>query len=184
MPARRGQRQDYFSVFFARAVSYTARVCTYLPLWAAGAFAAVVFFAIWLAVWNIARKWSGVSFTPNGISFDPRHGHYMKTAEVLVTLASASLIFIPTLRVSAHPALYSFALVLLGACVAFCVLFMVALTYFYENFLYNASTYKAWRYGLVNALGFTALICFATAYTALAFAIASAVLSGSSPAKP
>jgi hypothetical protein len=157
-------------------------VCTYLPLWAAGAFATFVFFAIWLAVWNIARKWPGVTFTPNGISFDPRHGHYMKTAEVVVTLASASLIFIPKLRVSAHPGSYSFALVLLGACVAFCVFFMVFLTYFYENFLYNANTYKAWKYGLVNALGFTALTCFATAYMTLAVAIASAVLSGSNPA--
>ena len=153
-------------------------MCTYLPLWAAGAFAAVVFFAIWFGVWNDARKWPSVTFTPNGISFDERHGHYMKTAEVVVTLASASLVFIPTLRISAHPGWYSFALILLGACVALCVLFMVFLTYFYENFLYVASTYKAWKYALINALGFTALVCFATAYTALAIAIAGAALSG------
>jgi hypothetical protein len=38
-----------------------------------------------------------VSESPAGevVELDPRHGHYMKLGEVLIALASASLVFIP-----------------------------------------------------------------------------------------
>jgi hypothetical protein len=156
-----------------------AAMCPTLPIWLAALTAAVIFFVIWLTVWIRALGWSGPpTFTPNGIDFDPRHGHYMKTAEVVVALASASLLFIPKLRVDTHLRSYSFTMVLLGASVLFCVLFMAGLTYFYENFLYRNDSYSAWKYGLVNALGFSGLLCFAIAYVVLAVAMAKATLAG------
>jgi len=156
-----------------------AAMCPTLPIWFAALTAAVIFFVIWLIVWIRALNWNGsATFTPNGIDFDPRHGHYMKTAEVVVALASASLLFVPRLRVDTHPRAYSFAMVLLGASVLFCVIFMAALTYFYENFLYRNDSYSAWKYGLVNALGSSGLLCFAIAYVFLAVAMAKATLVG------
>ena len=45
---------------------------------------------------------------------------------------------------------------------------MALLTYFYETFLYDKSSYTPWKYGLINALGFGGLLCFAVAYIVLA----------------
>ena len=109
-----------------------------------------------------------VTFTPNGTPFEPRHDRYQKVAEVITTLASASLVFIPGSKLATYPHLSSFALLLLGFSVLYCILFMALLAFFYEKFLYDNSSYKPWKYGLINALGFGGLLCFAVAYVVLA----------------
>ncbi len=53
------------------------------------------------------------------VSFDPRHGHYLKCAEVLITLASASLVFIPTLHTSSQLPKLALSMVLLGFTVVY-----------------------------------------------------------------
>jgi hypothetical protein len=145
-------------------------------------FGFLVLAVIWILVgWNArvaCRKpgWT-ISFTPNGVSFEPRHDRYQKVAEVITTLSSASLVFIPGSKLAAHPHLSSFALVLLGFSVLYCVLFMALLTFFYEKFLYDQYSYRPWKYGLVNALGFGGLLCFAIAYAALAIGAGLAATS-------
>lgn len=109
-----------------------------------------------------------VTFTPNGVPFEPRHDRYQKVAEVITTLASASLVFIPGSKLTTHPHLSSFALLLLGFSVLYSVLFMALLAVFYEKFLYDNRSYTAWKYGLINALGFGSLFSFGAAYAALA----------------
>jgi hypothetical protein len=113
------------------------------------------------------------------VSFDPRHGHYMKCAEVLITLAAASLVFIPTLHVSALLPKLSFSIVLLGFTVVYGLAFMALLTYFYEMFLFNPASFTAFRSSLVFTLGFSAFVCFAFAYLFLSIIAAIAIGNGS-----
>ena len=113
------------------------------------------------------------------VSFDPRHGHYMKCAEVLITLASASLVFIPTLHVSSLIPRLALPLVLLGFTVVYGLLFMALLTYFYEMFLFDPASFTALRSSTIFTLGFSAFLCFALAYLILAIVVGSAVGNGS-----
>jgi len=110
------------------------------------------------------------------VSFEPRHERYTKIAEVVTTLASASLIFIPNSRLNVYPRSCAFVLVLLGFSVLYCVGFMAMLTYYYEGFLYERNSYSPSRYGVVHALGFGGLICFALAYIWLAARVAWGVI--------
>lgn len=111
--------------------------------------------------------------TPETIGFEHRLDSYLKTAEIIITLASASLVFAPkVLNLPEHP-WFPFTVVMLGLSVGFGVAFMVALTYFYEGSLYNPESYTATKSGLVNALGFAALLSFGIAYIALAIQLAT-----------
>jgi hypothetical protein len=133
---------------------------------------------IWILVARRAAKlclqpnWV-VTFTPHGKTFEPRHERYQKVAEVVTTLASASLVFIPGSKLATCPHLSSFALLMLGFSVLYSVLFMALLAFFYETFLYDNSSYTPWKYGLINALGFGGLLCFAAAYVALAVGVST-----------
>jgi hypothetical protein len=102
------------------------------------------------------------------VPFEPRHDRYQKVAEVLTTLASASIVFVPGSKLAAYPHLSSFALVFFGLTVLYSVLFMALLAFFHEKFLYDNRSYTPWKYGLVNALGFGGLLCFGIAYGVLA----------------
>jgi hypothetical protein len=141
----------------------------------------LIFAVVWAGVvYSIKPGWT-VSFTPNEMPFEPRHDRYQKVAEVVTTLASASLVFIPGSKLATYPHLSSFALVLLGLTVLYSVLFMALLAVFYEKFLYDNSTYKPWKYGLINALGFGGLFCFGLAYVTLAIGAGFAAIYRTSP---
>jgi hypothetical protein len=102
------------------------------------------------------KVWHGLpaTFTPpdslgKPVPFEHRHERYINVAEVMVTLASASLVFVPSSRLSFYSHACAFALILLGLCVLYSVGFMAFLTYFYERFLYDDQTYRPWKYGLL-----------------------------------
>jgi hypothetical protein len=144
-----------------------------------------VFGAVWFNVTkntnNIFGKGTAMTFTPDDgkggtVPFDLRHERYMKIAEVVTTLASASVIFVPSSRLSAYPHSCAFTIILLGFSVFYCIGFMVALTYFYEEFLYFKSSYSALKYGVVHAPGLGGLFCFAFAYIALAMRVGWALM--------
>ena len=116
---------------------------------------------------------------PEEVSFDPRHGHYLKCSEVLITLASASLVFIPTLHVSSILPKLAFSIVLLGFTVVYALLFMALLTYFYEMFLFDPASFTAFRSSLIFTLGFSAFLCFALAYLVLSIITGIAIANGS-----
>jgi hypothetical protein len=96
----------------------------------------------------------------------------------MVTLPSASLVFVPSSRLSLYSHACAFALILLGLCVLYSIGFMALLTYFHERFLYDDQTYRPWKYGLLHGLGFGALYCFAFAYIVLAGGVANALING------
>ncbi|MHB8301404.1 MAG: hypothetical protein ACYDC6_01010 [Acidobacteriaceae bacterium] len=160
----------------------------------------IVFFLVFFAVeFYIERKASYVTLTPfkmrrdmatgeilqldQEVDFDPRHGHYLKCAEVLIALASASLAFIPlhsTLlaKGALSEELLAISMVLLGLTVVYALLFMALLTYFYEMFLFNPANFTASRSSLIFALGFSAFACFAMAYLGLAVVTAKTFSKG------
>lgn len=112
------------------------------------------------------------------VDFDPRHGHYMKLGEMLITLASASLVFIPSLHFSLILPRLGFPMVLLGFTVVYALGFMAELTYFYEMFLFDPQTFTAFRSSLIFTLGFGAFACFALAYITLAIIVGNAIANG------
>src|SRR6185437_16063755 len=112
------------------------------------------------------------------VEFDARHGHYLRIAEVIITLSAASIAFIPQLHVPAHSPLFAYCLVLLGESVLLSVVFMFLLTYFYEESLYAPATYSINRASWVNGVGFGGLICFGIAYLLLACQVGWAVADG------
>jgi hypothetical protein len=112
------------------------------------------------------------------VDFDPRHGHYMKCGEVLITLASASLVFIPNLHFTAAVPWLGLPLVLLGFTVVYALSFMGLMTYFYEMFLFDPNNFTIFRSTLIFSLGFGALTCFALAYFALSMIVGTAISRG------
>jgi hypothetical protein len=111
--------------------------------------------------------------------FDPRLEHYLKVAEIIVGLASASLVFVPTMHSkNINPFWFAFALVLLSFTVFFGLFFMATMTYFYEMFLFKPSSYGAGRSSLMFSLGFSGFACFAAAYFVIGVQIAVAYMNG------
>jgi hypothetical protein len=115
---------------------------------------------------------------PGEVDFDPRHGHYMKLGEILVTLASASLVFIPTPLSTSHLPALGFCMMILGMTVVYSLGFMAAITYFYEMFLFDPASFTALKSCLMFSLGFGTLFCFAVAYLVLAFDVGIALVNG------
>lgn len=115
---------------------------------------------------------------PEVHEFDPRLEHYLKVAEIIIGLASASLVFIPTLHAKSINCWFAFALVLLGFTVFFGLSFMATMTYFYEMFLFEPASYSAGRSSLMFSVGFSGYGCFALAYFVIAIQIALAYTSG------
>jgi len=113
------------------------------------------------------------------VDFDPRHGHYLKCGEVVVTLASASLVFIPSMHFSSGLPFIGFPMVLLGFTVVYAVGFMGILTYFYEMFLFDQNSLTVFRSSVIFCLGFGALTCFLVAYFALSLIVGTALSNGS-----
>jgi hypothetical protein len=110
------------------------------------------------------------------VDFVPRMQQYTKTAEMVITLASASNVFIPG-HVSRNPAT-DLPLVLLGFAVVWGVCFIAWMSYCYEQALYDIGSFQAQEYSTMFALGFGALDCFAVAYLVLALVIAHALAYG------
>ena len=103
----------------------------------------------------------------------------MKCAEIVITLSSASLIFIPSLHSASALSHLAFSLVLLGFTVVYGLGFIAAMSYFHEMFLFNPDSFTAFRSSLMFTLGFGGLACFGLAYIVFAIVIAKATGQGS-----
>jgi hypothetical protein len=110
------------------------------------------------------------------VDFIPRMQQYTKTAEIMITLASASIIFIPS-HLSKQPA-FAFSMILLGFAVVWGVCFIAWMSYCYEQALYDPTNFNARESSTMFAMGFGALTCFAVAYLVLALVIGHAIANG------
>jgi hypothetical protein len=104
------------------------------------------------------------------VDFAPRMQQYTKVAEIMITLSSASLVFIPS-HLTRSPSL-AFPLMLLGFAVLWGVCFIAWMSYCYETALYSPHNFGAKSSSTTFGLGFGALFCFAIAYLVLAIIVA------------
>jgi hypothetical protein len=112
------------------------------------------------------------------VDFVPRMQQYTKTAEIMITLSSATIVFVPS-HVVGQPML-AFSVILLGFAVLWGVLFISWMSYCYEQDLYDPKNFGALNSSTMFGLGFGALACFATAYLTLAVVVARAIADGQS----
>jgi len=137
----------------------------------------LVFASAWIVAY-VRTPYDSITFEPRGPgSFEPRLANYTRAAETLIGLASASVVLLAgssVLRSGGRlPWFYASPLVLLGICVVYCVGFIGLLIFYYESFLHFPNSYTRFRYSLIQALGFAALICFSLAYLWLAFTLSN-----------
>ncbi len=153
----------------------------HLPPGTSGAVVAIaVGFVVWVITLNTIGSNSSYTFEHGNQpqSFEPRLAGYMKSIETLIGLATGSIVLLAgssVLRSGGRlPWVYASPMVLMGFSVIYGLFFMGLLNFFYECFLHNRSSYLAWRYRLVNVVGFSALFTFAIGYVWLAVAVANA----------
>jgi hypothetical protein len=110
------------------------------------------------------------------VDFVPRMQQYTKTAEIAITVASASIVFAPSHLSKLRP--LAFSLTLLGFTILWGFGFVAWMSYCYEQALYKPENFTARKSSTMFGLGFGALACFAGGYLALAIAIAHAIAIG------
>lgn len=108
-------------------------------------------------------------------AFDPFLARYLRAAEFVIGLATGSIVLLVGSSAlhgnGGHlPWFYASPLLLLGICVLYGVFFMVWLIYGYEMYQHANPHTKA-KYALSEALGFSALLCFALGYIWLIIAV-------------
>jgi hypothetical protein len=94
-------------------------------------------------------------------TFEPYLKKYIGVVKLLVTVAAASIAFGP----SQAPADTTFIpKVVLAFAVLYGVVFGALLLFFYEQYAQNVRSYRPLRYALIQALGFSCLVCFIAGY--------------------
>lgn len=136
---------------------------------------------IFLLIWIIAH-WR----TPEGSYHFDAHGQkgsfekllslYLRVAEVIVGLASGSIVLLvgsSAFRTSGRlPWVFASPLFILAFCVLYGILFMLFEILNYEGYRHQgAQSYTRFRYARNQALGISTLLCFVIGYFALVWMI-------------
>jgi hypothetical protein len=90
-------------------------------------------------------------------TFLPLLKMYISVSKILITVAAASITFAGIQ--SERPGIYQ-AKLFLAFSIVYGVTFCALALYFYDEYGYNIRFYTAFRYGLVESLGFSFLTCF------------------------
>jgi hypothetical protein len=118
------------------------------------------------------------NFEPRGPgSFEPRLGNYARLVEIIIGLATGSIILLAGSSIfragGRLPWFYGSPLVLLAMSVVYALTFLALLVRAYENFLHDPKSYSRGPYTLNVSLAFASLLCFALGYLWLGFALAN-----------
>jgi hypothetical protein len=98
-------------------------------------------------------------------TFEPMLKSYIEVMKLLITVAAASVAF-----GDQHPKLgIILAKIVLAFSILYGVLFCALLQFFYEVYTQNVKSYSPLKYSSIEALGFSALVCFITGYLVWAF---------------
>jgi hypothetical protein len=115
--------------------------------------------------------------------FEPHLKRYQELAQLVLTLATATVAFLMNFLTGIHPeekrSVYSLrlesasrsAIVFLGLSAIFAIAFILGENLAYETYCHHArrDTYTAQSYALNLALGYSGIACFLFAYAYLAF---------------
>lgn len=142
------------------------------------------FSTLWGCLWNAFRKGNYYYFDAQDFAayesggrrklpvsaqtgtFTPLLKGYLGVTKLLITVAAASIAF----GTDKNAALGIFlAKIILAFAILYGTLFAALLQFFYEEYAQNVQSYKPWRYTLVQALGFSALVSFFVGYLVWAF---------------
>ena len=136
-----------------------------------------IFGLLYLAAWRLIKALpNGYTFEPQGRpgSFEPILARYSKLAELIIGLATSSIVLLAGSSVFRSagklPKAYGSPLVLLAVSVIWGVVWLAWTNYHYESWQHQ-ETYSHHRYRLSVAFGFSGLLCFAVGYVWLGFAL-------------
>jgi len=135
-----------------------------------------IFLVLYVLAWRSINP-DNYTFEPHGRppgSYEPILARYSKLAELIVGLATSSIVLLAGSSVFRSagklPKGYGSPLVLLAMSVIWGVLFVGWSNYNYEEWQHH-NTYSHHRYRFSFALGFAGLLCFAVGYVWLGFAL-------------
>ena len=101
-------------------------------------------------------------------SFEPGLARYIRLVEFVVGLSTGSIVLLASSSAFRSggklPKSYGSPLVLLTMSVALSVGFLALMVHSYERSLHDPKLFSGRIYALINALGFSALLCFALGY--------------------
>lgn len=100
-------------------------------------------------------------------TFEPMLKHYIGLAQLVITVAAASIAFGGT---QAPRPVIAMAKLFLAFCIIYGVFFCAAILYRYDEYNHNVQCYTRFWYATVEGLGFTTLACFVLGYMAWALA--------------
>jgi hypothetical protein len=116
------------------------------------------------------REHEAYNLDPKGKwnAFEPFLTKYLRISEFIIGLATGSIVLLVGSsalhgQIGRVPPEYASPLFLLAACVCYGILFMVWLTYHYEEYQHDARHTKI-AYTLSLTLGFSSLACFCVGY--------------------
>ena len=99
-------------------------------------------------------------------TFEPHLKNYVDVMKLLVTIAAASIAFGGAQNNKTGVLV---AKLILAFSILYGVVFCGLLQFFYDEYTQNVRAYTRFRYSLVQALGFSALVCFIIGYFVWAF---------------
>lgn len=104
------------------------------------------------------------------MTFEPHLKNYIDVMKLLVTIAAASIAFggIQDNRTGVLA-----AKLILAFSILYGVVFSGLLQFFYDEYTQNVHAYTRFRYSLIEALGFSALVCFIVGYFVWTFSLGS-----------
>lgn len=147
-----------------------------------GTHGALVGFAISPAIallvrFTIAREWEEYNLDPKGVpgAFEPFLAKYLRISEFIVGLAAGSIVLLVGSSAlhsngGSLPTFYASPLFVLGWSVLYGILFMVWLTYHYEEYQHHGKHSRA-AYTASVTIGFSALVCFVVGYAWLIYRV-------------
>jgi hypothetical protein len=143
--------------------------------------AAVFGLAFWVvsgnAFYHMDPKHSG---DKEAGDFSPHLQRYSDLAKLAITLSAGAIAFLINTLVGQKPPVTEFIqkveasapiiVGLFGAAIALLILFLVAMTYTYEEYCHDLThaSYKPWKYAMCNSLGWGGLFAFIFAFGWLA----------------
>jgi hypothetical protein len=102
-------------------------------------------------------------------TFAPLLGSYLDVMKLLITVAAASIAF----GGGQHPERgVMIAKISLSFSILYGVVFASLLQFFYDDYCQDVRAYTPFRYALIEALGFSTLVCFIGGYFSWAFNLA------------
>jgi len=115
---------------------------------------------------NLGQRKLPIAAVNKASTFAPLLEGYIGVAKLVITLAAASIAFGGSQ--SSRRGIFV-AKVMLAFSILYGVMFTALLQFFYDDYTQDVNSYVPWRYALIQALGFSTLICFVMGYFVWAF---------------